>query len=358
MEVLRFARALVPLAAIALLGPTGVARPPVLDTADPPWDPPACRAAVASRASSAGVAWFRMDAMLDVAGTLTGQRVTLGMVGGRARVLVLPPESFASGPVEGVVLVGDDDGSRSRLRAVDPAGGCASTIAVESSVIRSAVLDTDLGATFEHRVDRATREDLGVWRLATRGGTAVRLLPGLAPDARHGRTFSTDLRWASDGRLAVASCGEVACRTRIVDTATGSVVSTSGTGPVLGIAESRVIAYDVCPGLPCGVSAVDPATGASESIVAGVGPASIGGRSLVFERDGHLAALDVRTRLATDVAASAGYEAVRDGSTARAGADLPRGSVLLESIGRPPDPSTVRLLDPAAAVIETLGVQP
>ena len=101
MEVLRFARALVPLAAVALLGPTGVARPPVLETADPPWDPPACRAAVAARPSSAGPAWFRMDAVLDAAGTLTGQRLTLGVVGGRARLLVLPPESFASGPVRG-----------------------------------------------------------------------------------------------------------------------------------------------------------------------------------------------------------------------------------------------------------------
>src|SRR6185369_2740957 len=211
-----------------------------------------------------------------------GQRLTLGVVGGRARLLVLPAESFASGPVKGIVLVGDDDGARSRLRAVDPAGGCASTIAAEASVIRSAVLDTDVGATFEHRVDRATRADLGVWRRATRGGTPVRLLPGLGPDVRHGRTFSTDLRWASDGRLAVASCGEIACRTRIVDTATGGVVSTSGTGPVLGVAESRVIAYDVCPGFPCGVSAVDPVTGASEPIVAGAGPASVGGRSLVF----------------------------------------------------------------------------
>ena len=119
-----------------------------------------------------------------------------------------------------------------------------------------------------------------------------------------------------------------------------------------------MIAYDVCPGFPCSVSAVDPVTGASESIVAGAGPASVGGRSLVFERDGHLASLDVRTRIATDVAASAGYETVGDGSAARAGADRPHGSVLLESVGRPPDPSTVRLLDPAASVIETLEVQP
>jgi hypothetical protein len=136
------------------------------------------------------------------------------------------------------------------------------------------------------------------------------------------------------------------------------VASTSGTGPVIGVAESRVIAYDVCPGSPCGVTAIDPTTGASEPVVAGVGLASIGGRSLVFERDGHLASLDVRTRIATDVAASGGYETVRDGSAARAGVDRPRGSVLLQSVGRPPDPSTVRLLDPAAAVIEILEVQP
>ncbi len=358
MEVLRFARALVPLAAVALLGPTGVVRPPLPELADPPWDPPACRTAVAASAPTAGVAWFRMDAVLDAAGTLAGQRLTLGVVGGRARQIALPPESFASGPVRGVVLVGDDDGSRSRLRAIDPAAGCVSTIAADASVIRSAILDTDLGAMFEHRVDRATREDQGVWRRATRGGTAVRVLPGLAWDGRHGRTFSTDLRWASDGRLAVASCGELACRTRIVDAATGHVVSTSGTGPVLGVAESRVIAYDICPGFPCGVSAVDPATGIGEPIVAGAGPASVGGRSLVYERDGHLAALDLRTRVAKDVVASAGYETVRDGSAARAGVDGPRGSVLLESVGRPPDPSSVRLLDPASAVIEPLEVQP
>ena len=129
MEVLRFARALVPLAAIALLGPPGVASPATGGAADPPWEPPVCRGGVAAPAEGRGVAWFRTDGVLDGTGTLAGQRVTLGLVGGTARRVDLPAESFAAGPARGVVLVGDDDGTRSRLRAFDPTRGCATTIA-------------------------------------------------------------------------------------------------------------------------------------------------------------------------------------------------------------------------------------
>ena len=130
-----------------------------------------------------GPAWFRLEAVLDPGGTLVGQRLTAGPVAGSSRTLALPPESFASGPVGGRVLVGDDDGTVSVLRLLDVARGCWTVVAREPAVIRGAVLAPDGASSWEHRVDRASRADLGVWRRTLSGGPAVRVLPGLAVDA-------------------------------------------------------------------------------------------------------------------------------------------------------------------------------
>ncbi|HEY6569842.1 MAG TPA: hypothetical protein VIZ22_06105 [Candidatus Limnocylindrales bacterium] len=351
MEVIRFARALVPLAAITLMSTPGAMRPAVSGTADPPWDPPACLVAVGVPPAAAGTAWYRTDATLDASGTLAGQQLTVGVVGGGERRVALPAESFASGPVRGLVTVGDDDGTRSRLRVVDPAHGCAWTIAVEATVIRSAILAPDAGSTWEHRVDRATRADLGVWRRPVSGGIASRVAPGLAPDVAHGRTFATDLRWAPDGRRVIASCGELACRTRLVDPATGLTEMTSRTGPVIGVAGTRVIAYGVCPGLPCPVRATEPSTGAVETLVDEAGPAALAVGALVYERDGHLVSQDLRTRVVSDVAASDGLAPLPGGSGATAGMDLPAGSVTLAAAGQRPAPSTARRFDPFTSAI-------
>lgn len=362
MEVIRFARAILPLAAVALLGPPGAAGPRAFAAADQPWDPPACREPAVTGPPATGAAWYRLDAVLDSTGTLAGQRLTVGVVGRRARQVALPPESFASGPVAGIVLVGDDDGARSRLRAVNPGRGCATTVAEDAAVIRGAILAPDGAIEVEHRVDRATREDLGVWRRSIRGGIGVRLLPGLVADAAHGRTFATDLRWAPDGRLSVASCGERVCRARIVDPTTGVAAATDGTGPVLGVAAGRVIAYAPCEGFPCAIVGVDPATGSIDTLVPDAGPAAIGGpgdATLVFERAGRLTTLDLLTGAQVDVPASDGLAPVRSGSGATAGLDLPLGEVLLAAPGAAPDPSTVRRFDPATARIEPeIGVLP
>jgi hypothetical protein len=292
--------------------------------------------------------------VLDVSGTLAGQRLTLGLVGQTPRRIDLPPESFASGPVRGRVLVGDDDGSRSRLRIVDVGRGCATDVARDAAVIRGAVLATDLTATWEHRVDRATRADLGIWRRATADGRASRALPGLAPDERHGRTFSTELRWAADGRLAVASCGELACRTRLLDPTTGIVKAIEATGQVLGVDRDAVVAYGACPGLPCPIVRVDAATGGRDVLVDEAGPAAMSDAdepAVVFERRGHLEELDLRTSVTSTLAAAPELLPVRGGSGAGAGVDLAGGSVLLAADGRLTDPGGARRLDPATAAI-------
>ena len=151
MEPIRWIRGAIPVAALALVGAGALARPPLLEAADPPWDPPPCPASVAP---SGAAAWFRLDGIVDGAGTLAGQRVTVGRLGGAGRTIDLPPESFATGPWDGRVLVGADDGARSRLSLVDVGQGCAMAVAVEDAVVRSALVTPDGAAVVEHRVDR------------------------------------------------------------------------------------------------------------------------------------------------------------------------------------------------------------
>ena len=57
--------------------------------------------------------------------------LTVGQLGAGGRTIDLPPESFATGPWAGRVLVGADDGARSRLSLVDVGAGCATPLAEE-----------------------------------------------------------------------------------------------------------------------------------------------------------------------------------------------------------------------------------
>ena len=100
MELVRCLVGTGTLAAMALAGALGAARPPVLAAADPPWQPPPCgeaRAGDAPIGAEAGAAWYRLDPALDERGSLAGQRLTVGLVGGAGA---------APGPCARVVRVG------------------------------------------------------------------------------------------------------------------------------------------------------------------------------------------------------------------------------------------------------------
>ncbi len=204
--------------AVAALGGIVLIATTTLGSPGRAWTPEACAGAPRIGASAPGT-WYRIDPVLD-AGTRTGQRVVIGRAGERAtRALDLDAESFAAGPFGGATLVGTDDGRHSRLSLVDAAGACAWPLVASRDVIRTATLASDGTSLFEFRVDRQTRADLGVWRRALDGSTApARVLAPIAADGRFGPTWTTDLVWSEDGQtLAVQSCGEIACRVRIVD---------------------------------------------------------------------------------------------------------------------------------------------
>lgn len=347
---------------VAATQPVGVAR--IAADPAPPVGP--CRGLAASphvRVPAAEVTWYRLDPVLDGTGTLAGQRLIAAVGSAAPVVLDLPAESFASGPVGGAVLLGDDDGLRSRMRWLDVGRRCWTEAAVEAAVIRGAVASPDGSVTFEHRVDRRTRADLGVWRRTIAGPAAevaVRVLDALVPDAATGPTFSTDLSVAADGRLIEASCGELTCRTRVLDQRTGAVASASGTGPALGVSGRRLVAMAACETLPCAVEARDLTDGSVARLVDEAGPGLLGGPGDAF--------LVVPVAGAVEVETVAGAAAssipttllpVLRGSTATSGADTPPGTVALAPGGRIADPASAFRLDPQTrAVSRLLEVNP
>lgn len=246
------------------------------------WAPSACpetgdRGAAARAASPESLddlareAWFRLDPRLDRTGALEGQRLAIALDGERAsRTMDLPPESFAAGPFGRIVLVGTDDGNASRLLAIDVAGQCAWDIGAESAVIRRATIDPAGTTIYEMRVDRVTRTDLGIWSRPLDGASpATRFLDPIDVDDRFGPTFTTEFAWDVGGpTLVVQSCGELACRARLVEPASGSVqaVSEPDLGALVGLDAGRLVTYAACPGLPCPVVLTDLSSGVRSTL--------------------------------------------------------------------------------------------
>ena len=356
MELLRRARVLVPIAAVVVAAAVGLTRPAPLRAADPPWDPPPCEPGHPHGVAASGGAWFSLDPILDPDGWLAGQRLAVGDLAGRVvRRVDLPPESFASGPIQGRVLVGDDDGTRSRLRLVDVTAGCAAEIGLADAVIRSAVLAPDGRTAWEHHVNRATRTDEGVWRRDLRGGPATLAVPGLASGAGFGPTFTTDLLLARDGRLGVTSCGELRCRVRVLEPRTGTVSQVDGTGALLGIAGTSIVTGAPCHADPCRIESIDLRTGTRTVLAGAAWAAGLGGPDdglLVHaSTDGRLLALDLHTGRIVPVDGAGGVP-VRGGSLATSGADVPPGRVLVAPEGRVDGASAGSALDPVSGIFE------
>jgi len=245
----RFGPGIAAMAAVAAIASTTAGAPP------PIWDPPDCPRlpSVGARTSAA---WFRLDPDL-AAGTLVGQRLTIGDAE-RARrwQLAIDAESFAADPRGGTVLIGTDDGRASRLSLIDVIDGCRWPVATSRDVVRSAIPTLDGTAIVEHRVDRRTRADLGIWRRPLDGSMPTRMLPAISVDDRFGPTWVTELGWSEDGAsLVVTSCGEVACRHRVVPAMGGTVttIADPSLGSFVGMADDRLIVREACRGLPCGL---------------------------------------------------------------------------------------------------------
>jgi hypothetical protein len=329
-----------------------------------PWKGAACADEPGSRATAARwedeidlaelrtQPWFRQDPRLDRAGALQGQRLAVGLDGERSsRILDLPPESFAAGPFGRVVLVGSDDGSTSRVAALDVTGECSWTVAEESSaVIRRATIDPRGETLFEMRVDRVTRTDLGVWARPLDGSRpAFQIIEPIELDERFGRTYATEFTWDLAGqRLAIQSCGELACRTRVYDPAGGPLrtIAEADLGEIVGLSGDDLATYGACGGWPCPVVTVHLETGSRRVLAEGAAVAI-----LVATTDGprlvHEVLADTGVTLlavSLDGATTTDLGRLPDGhrlhaapSVAESATEVPAGWVLVGPDGRIPD---------------------
>ena len=262
-------------------------------------DPPACleRESAARGAPPRGPEelpgepWYRIAHELSADGVLEARTLILGRVGSATdRSIRLAPESFVSGPFGHTVLLGSDDGRRTSLRLFDADRDCLTDLGESRDIVRQATIDSTGRQLYEHRIDRRTRADLGVFRRPLAGGDDIRVMRPLHGEDPWGRTFSTELSWDLDGEvLAVQACGAVLCRTRTLDPVTnvGSMFDDPGQGELLGLAHDVLVTWVPCSGLPCPILGLDLQSGEKRLLAEAAGHAIVartqGGAALVHE---------------------------------------------------------------------------
>jgi hypothetical protein len=216
-------------------------------------------------------AWWRLTERLDSNGLMIGRGLVLGQGGAVRFTLQLSSETLASGPVGGLVALTTDDGTASEVRLVSIDKVCSWTVRRSSDVVRGAFIDPSDGSVVGHALGRETRADLGTWRYSTTGAAPTLILGPIDPDALGERVFGTDYRLdTKTKRLAVQSCSDVACVTRLVDlgdAASRVTVIAGPQGQVIGFAGGKLLTWDRCEGLPCGILAWDIASGTSALVV-------------------------------------------------------------------------------------------
>lgn len=248
---------------------------------------PACPAgagqavAAAAKARRAPAAQIHAAQRMNGRGQYLGRSLRVAAARGATVELSLPVESAVAEPVGNVLVYSHSTGGRSEVHAIDLESGCDQTLARPAGVVRSAQLAADGSAVYVHSVSAAGRADLGVSRYALDGGTVELVVPPLPADDRYGPTFGTQLSLSPDGSaLAVQSCGFGACRTRVLDIASGGVETYDEQphGALIGVVQDGLIAFDACRGMPCPVIAVDR-SGVTTTLAIEAWSATLGARA-------------------------------------------------------------------------------
>jgi hypothetical protein len=287
-------------------------------------------------------AWWRARAVLDEGGGLGGWALEVGTGDQRTVRLTLPPASLVAGPRFGTVLASSDDGRRSSVRIISAGAGCGTVVDLGQAVGRRVIADP-AGGFLVHLLDRASRRDLGVWRYGGDGpGPELVLKPVPVEDLRHAgidRVWTTAIDASPDGAwLAVQSCSDQACLTRLLDRGTGAVETLGAPqGDVVGFAGPFLVTMAHCHGLPCPVLAwslsdLAIATVADEVVGAAITPDGRIATSMRTPSGTELVIVDPRTARQRDLGS------VDDGALP-AGPDAPLAGV-------EPDPGSVGLIGP------------
>ncbi|TAL09379.1 MAG: hypothetical protein EPO00_05980 [Chloroflexota bacterium] len=301
-------------------------------------------------------AWWDQRPDIDADGSLTGWTLTVGLPGERLLSMPLPVASVVSGPDDGRIVASVDDGANSAIQVIDTAARCSRTYPIADVIVRRAISVPGDDAVVAHLLDRAARDDLGIWRVPLDGSPRTRLLgppePALLEGAGIDRVWATDLRLSADGsRLAVQSCDPDACVTRVLGLVTGAIATIGEAhGSLVGVTGTTLVTRAACAGVPCDIVGWDLGSGRAGLVEAAAVGAAISpdGRVVVIRRlaDGSTAASVV------DPGAnrSSGLGSVDDGSfpldgSGTTGIETRPDAVGLSHAGGPPSalPITVPL---------------
>lgn len=304
-------------------------------------------------------AWWRLVDRIDASGTLVGRTLVAGQGGSSNLTLELGSESSATGPVGGLVVVSTDDGVFSDVRIVSAVEGCSWLIHRTQDVVRSAILNPSDGALIAHVVSRETRDDAGTWRISGMDPDVRldRLLAPLPAQPGIGLVWSTNLHLDRNGKhLAVQSCAEAACLTRIVSLADPGAepvqIDSADQGEVVGFTGDRLITWAHCQGLPCAVRAWTAGSAKPETLADLAAGASLTGDQrylvVVLDDTGRAARIDLAGRTSQRIKGiAAGDLPIPVGTGAYLGFEVAPDEVAIAAVGsdaRPFSPSRAALV--------------
>lgn len=212
---------------------------------------------------------------------------------------------------DGVVVIIEDDGRRSTMRAVVAASGEAHDVLVSNDVIVNGVLDRDGRIAYYLTADRLTGDLTGAWQFAVGEGAEPKPLENLlaaAPEFRLAaitRFFSRLLLSPDGTTLGVFRCVDIDCALRAVRTDDGSLVGDvaipRGGGDPFAITNTTALLRPIVPDGPHRIGEViDLSSGARSPMPFEVWP--FGAPAIVDGPDGPAMVVQTAGRLATNEA--------------------------------------------------------
>lgn len=181
------------------------------------------------------------------------RQLRVGTLDGRVTAIrTLPQEwsrSYASGPVNGNVLLLSDDGVTSTVSTIEAATGAEETLFESELIIPAAALSPAGDEVWYVKLERETGADMGLWRRHGDRDEEEQLLPGpLGEPFEPTRTSESgvtiwQLHFSPDGRyLAVQWCfGQVRCTTTLLDVATREARASAELGWPFGFTDSQLV---------------------------------------------------------------------------------------------------------------------
>jgi hypothetical protein len=161
--------------------------------------------------------------------------------------------TWANGPYGSSVLVGDDDGTRSRVFTVSSVDASESTMLETDDAVVVGALGTD--EMYFVPLDRGSGRDRGLWRLPLDSGAAEVIYS--EPIATEPSDYATQwtMDWSPDGDALVTQvCRMRTCRTLVLDTGTGQARLDDGGPPIIGVTDSDYVTARTIVSLASGES--------------------------------------------------------------------------------------------------------